>query len=264
MKVRQSTIRQFGGCPRQYYYSEVLGLGKEQVGSLTVLGSIFHYALDVYETYGRDLDLAKRTFEYYWEHPGELGEKIDFWHRGSTFLSLLDRGTKMLEQFAELEPWRGQLVGTELHFEVPLGPHTLTGTIDKLWVHPGAKRLDVVDFKTGAVVPSKLRYHLQFTAYCYASMRPEFWAGIKGFEDGHLKFGGFVRDGWWYQARDNKMFNAGERTALDYKRLYLAVEAMEQTIEAGVFPLDANGENCGYCPFVESVCGSEMPNPVDL
>lgn len=264
MRVSQTVIRQFGGCPRQYYYSEILGLGEEASGSLAVFGTVFHYSLDVYETYGRDLDLAQRTFEHFWTHPGELGEHIDFWHKGSTFLTLLKRGQDMLEKFAELEPWRGQLVGTEVHFEVPLGDHTLAGTIDKLWVRPGSKRLDIVDFKTGAFVPEKLRYHLQFTAYCYATLRPEFWEALPGFEDGLARFARFDRDGWWYQARNNKMWAAGVREVVDYKRLYLAVETMDQTIKAGVFPLDANGENCGYCPFVETVCGSEMPNPVDL
>lgn len=264
MLIRQSDIRQFGGCARQWYYSRVLGLAEEQVGSLTVLGSVFHYAADVYETYGRDLDLALRTFEYYWEHPEELQLKVDFYHRSTTWTGLMKRGLEMLERYAELELWRGELVGTEISFEVQLGEHTLSGQIDKLWVRSGQRKLDIVDFKTGAKVPEKLRYHLQFTAYCYATLRPEFWKFVPGYEDGFERFKGYERDGWWYHARDNKMFNAGLRTKLDYQRLYLAVEQMEATIDAGVFPLDANGENCGYCPFVGSVCGSEMPNPVDL
>lgn len=264
MLTRQSEVRQFGGCARQFYYSKILGLGEEQVGSLTVLGTVVHFAIDVYETYGRDLDLAQRTFLHYWENPHLLGEKIDFWHRQSTYETLRDRGLSMLERYAELEPWSGELVGTEIHFEVPIGEHVLQGTIDKLFVRTGVKRLDVIDFKTGARVPEKLRYNVQFTAYCYATLRPEFWKQVPGFEDGLERFDGFDRNGWWYHARDNKMFNAGKRTEQDYRRLFLAIEQMDATIQAGVFPLDVNGENCGYCPFADSICGSEMPNPVEL
>jgi hypothetical protein len=60
------------------------------------------------------------------------------------------------------------------------------------------------------------------------------------------------------------MWNAGDREALDYQRLYLAVIEMDKAIQADIFPLDIKGENCGYCPFVGEVCGSGMPNPVEM
>ena len=170
MKVRQSSLKQFGNCARSYYYSHILGLGQSQSGSLTVLGTVWHYAVDVYENYDHDLDLAKRTFVHYWENPDQLGERIDFWHRGTTHKGLRKRGLAMLDSYHELAPWRkGKLLGTEIRFEVPIGDHILQGTIDKLWYRPGQKKIEVIDFKTGSVVPEKLRYNIQFTAYCYAT-----------------------------------------------------------------------------------------------
>lgn len=263
MRVRQSSLKQFGICAKQYELSQVLELAEEQVGSLTVLGTVWHYAVDVYETFDHDLDLAKRTFAYYWENPKELGEKIDFWHRSTTHQGLMKRGMKMLEQYHELSPWEtGKRIGSEIHFVVPIGDHELEGTVDKLWWRPGQKRLEVLDFKTGAYVPEKLRYNIQFSAYCYATTRPEFWANVPGYEDGHVKFAKAKRGGYWYHARNGKMFSAGERELTDYKRLYLAITEMEQAINLGVFPLNIQGENCFYCPFSDGTCGSEVDEEV--
>jgi hypothetical protein len=264
MRVRQSSLKQFGKCARQYYYSQILDLGGDQQGSLTVFGTIVHYAIDVYENYGYDLDLAIRTFRHYWDHPEELGETIDFWHRRSTKPGLQKRGIEMLRKYHELAPWtEGKLLGTEIHFVVPLGDHELEGTIDKLWYRPGQKKVEVIDFKTSALVPEKLRYNIQFTAYCYATERPEFWEFVPGWEHGYQEFYGWQRAGWWYHARRNKMFNAGKRGPDDYKRLLLSVEEMEKAIELQVFPLDYSGESCGWCAYAEGVCGSEMEDPAE-
>lgn len=262
MRVRQSSLKQFGKCARQYYYSQVLGLKQDKVGSLTVLGTVFHFAVDVYESYGHDLDLAIRTFTYYWDHPERLGETIDFWHRRTTKEGLKKRGIKMLERYHELAPWtQGKLIGTEIHFVVPIGDHELEGTIDKLWYRPGKQLVEVVDFKTGAFVPERLKYNIQFTAYCYASERREFWEHVPGWEHGYEEFAGWKRGGWWYHARNNKMFNAGFRGAPDYARLLLAVNEMDNAIQNDVYPLDYSGESCGWCAYVDGVCGTEVDDP---
>ena len=264
MELRQSDLKQFGTCARSFYYSRILGLGNEYdvEGSLTVLGSVWHYAVDVYETFGNDLPLAKQTFRYYWTNPQKLGLNVDFWHRKTTFKGLMKRGLEMLDRYHELEPWRtGRLLGTEVQFRVRLGEHWLNGTVDKLYVRPQAKKIEVLDFKTGRFVPEKLKYNIQFTAYCYATTRPEFWQFVPGHEDAWEQYREYQRSGWWYHARNNKMFNAGNRGPADYQRLALAADEMNKAIESEVFPLDYSGESCGYCPYVEEICGSEMPDP---
>jgi len=267
MKVRQSSLKQFGICGRQYYYSQVLQLGGDQVGSLTVLGSVFHYAVDVYENYGYDIALAKKTFVKYWDNTDLLGFTIDFWHTRTTKQGLQKRALNMLDRYHDLHPWSdGKLIGTEINFTVPIGDHELTGTIDKLWYRPGQRKVEVIDFKTGAYVPVKLRYNIQFTAYCYATERPEFWEHVPNeeFRDGHDRFLGWKRQGWWYHARNNKMFNAGLRQAKDYKRLRLAIEEMDNAIQANTFPLDYSGENCGWCAYADEICGDEVEDPTLL
>lgn len=259
MRIRQSRLKQFADCPNQYRYAEVLGLGSESVGSLTVLGSVWHYSVEVYERLGGDLGSALATFEYYWAHPEELGFTIDFWHRRTTFDSLLKRGRKMLIRYDELAPWGGDVIGTELRFEVPLGSHVLEGTIDKLVKHQGQRLLTVVDYKTGSHVPEKLKYNLQFTAYCYATERPEFWEQL-GLPDDYYRYAGWKRSGEWFHARNTKVFNAGYRGAWDYKRLRYMADEMERSIEENIFILDYSGVTCGYCAFVD-ICGDEVEDP---
>lgn len=220
-----------------------------------------HYALDVYETYGYNLDLALRTFDTYWAQPSLLGEKIDFWHRSTTWEGLEKRGHEMIRAYHELAVWKNvseDVLGTEVHFIVPLGRHELEGTIDRLVANRGKKTISAYDFKTGAAVPEKLRFNLQFTAYAYATTRPEFWQYVPGWEDGYERFRSWSRDGWWYHARRARFYNAGKRTEADYRRLILAADEMENAIEAGVFPLDVKGENCYYCPFSDGTCGREV------
>lgn len=265
MRVRQSELKTFGTCARQYYYEKVLNLGEQETGSLTAFGTVVHYALEVYEEYDHDLATAKETFDFYWRNPDALGARIDFWHNRTSWEGLQKRGHEMLERYHDTAPYKGgRLVGTEIWFEVPIGSHILTGTIDKLFMRPGKRQLEVWDFKTGSSVPEKLRFNVQFTAYAYATLRPEFWQHVPGFEDGITLFNGWKRYGWWYHARTGKMYSAGYREGLDYQRLLLAVEEMDNAINASVYPLDVYGTACGYCPFVENVCGSETPNPVEL
>lgn len=262
MRVSPSQIGKFGDCARQWYYEKVLKLEPGLIGANTTLGSVFHYSMDVYETYNHDLDLAKKTFNYYWDHPGEIDLRIDFYYPRTSHESLRKRGIQMLDRYHELMPWKqGTLIGTEIRFEVPLGDHVLRGVIDKLFARPGKHKLEVVDFKTGVQVPKKLRYNQQFTSYCYATERPEFWEELPA---EHADFEGWSREGWWYAARDGKMHNAGTRTTLDYQRLVLAVDAMELAVEEEVYPLSISGEMCGWCPYVDEVCGSEVADPLEI
>lgn len=259
MDTRQSLLKQFANCPRQFYYSHVLGLGRGEVGSLTVLGSVWHYALDVYETLGGDLETALKTFNYYWSKPWELGLHIDYYHRGSDHEKLRKRGVAMLVRYDELAPYEGEVVGTELYFTVQVGKHRLSGTIDKLLAHPGLRALEVVDYKTAAFVPEKLKFSLQFTAYCLATELPEFWESIGRPED-FYKYAGWRRQGQWFHARNTRVYNAGTRNAIDYQRLVLMMDEMERAIEQNIFMPDYSGESCGFCPFTER-CGTEVEDP---
>lgn len=261
MEVSPSRLKVFGECANQYRYQYLLQLDGAQYGAYTALGVVFHYALEVYELYGRDLTLAVRTFDYYWDHPTELDTRIDFYPPRTTHQGLRENAHEMLERYHDLYPWKtGKLVGTEIRFEVPIGPHTLRGVIDKLFYRPGAKELQVIDFKTGNYVPTRLRYNLQFTCYLYAVTRPEFWTQVPGWEDFWSTATGLKVQGQWYHARNGKMFNAGFRNDSDYKRLLLAIDRMEQAIDSDIYPLTIEGTACGWCSWVD-ICGTEVDSP---
>lgn len=261
MQVSPSKIKVFGDCANQYKYQYHLKLPGEQHGAYTVLGTVFHYAVEVYEIYGNNIDLAVKTFRYYWDHSDELGQKIDWYPPRTSHRSLGERGVDMLERYHGLSPWKGgQLVATEVRFEVPLGDHLLRGVIDKLFYRPQAHELQIIDFKTGSRVPQRLRYNLQFTCYLYATTRPEFWEQVPGWEDFWPEAMLLKRMGQWFHAQNNKMFNAGYRDDSDYKRLLLAVDQMDAAIEAEIFPLTIEGEACGWCPWID-ICGTEVPSP---
>lgn len=256
MEISASQLNTFGDCARRWYYTKVLGLDEGPVGALTVFGSVIHYCLDVYETYSYDLDLALKTFRHYWRNPDQLNLKVDYFEQRVTWNALNQRGQDMLSRYAEMRPWRlGTLLGNEVYFEVPLGEHNLRGSIDRLYVHPGKKTVEVMDFKTGARVPNKLRYNLQFTAYLYATTRPELWEML---DIDPTLYQDHRREGYWYHARNGKMYKVGARTELDYKRLQLAADQMAAAHKAEVYPLTISGVSCEWCPFFEEVCGSEI------
>lgn len=251
-------LRRFASCPHQFGLS-LEEPRDEEVGSLTTLGSVFHYTIDVYETTDHNLGAAKATFEHYWRYPEQLGLRVDFWHQRTSWSSLFDRGITMLERYDEAGTWRkGRLIGTEIGFSVPLGNHTLTGHIDQLWDHPGTKTLEVVDLKTGANVEDKLRWNVQFTAYCYGTERPEFWAN--GRADRYTKYRDYVRVGRLYHLRSGRVHDAGPREEIDYRRLLRAVDAMDEAVTLGVFPLNISGPTCGYCPYTDR-CGMDVEDP---
>lgn len=261
MRASPSRIKTFGDCANSYKYRYVLELEGDTYNAFTVVGSVFHYAAEVYEQYDCDIDLAVKTLRYYWNHLDELGLRIDAYPPRTSHQGLEDHAVDMLERYHQLAPWKGgELIGTEITFDVPLGRHVLRGVIDKLFARPQVQELQIIDYKTGYKVPKKLKFNIQFTSYMYASSRPEFWEQVPGYEHSYEQFKDYKRVGQWYHARNNKMFNAGYRDDSDYRRLLLAVDQMEASIKNDIYPLTIEGEVCGWCPWVE-ICGTEVESP---
>lgn len=257
MQVSPSRLRTFGNCANQYKYKYVLQLGGDQVGALTVAGSVIHYALEVHDQFGQNLQQALDTFDYYWNNPKELGETIDYYPPRVNHESIRSNAHEMIRRYHDSVPWKkGKLIGTEIRFEVPLGRHTLRGIIDRLDLR--ANRLEIIDHKTGSYIPKNLRHDLQFTSYLYATTQPEFWEQVPGDYAGFWEEAETLpRFGIWHDVRNNKTVHAGERTVADYHRLELAVNQMEAALEADVYPLSISGDACGWCAWSE-ICGTEI------
>lgn len=243
-----------------------------------------HHALEVFERLrpAEGVDSAaykaSETFLYYW-HPSNIEaicEKIPTggWLKGHTYSELRQRGITAIRSYAdEVKFDDHELLGTEYGFAVPIDgtwdeelaePHVLVGSIDRLAVRYYARKLTVCidDFKTGKEYRF-LRHNLQFTAYCYATTKEEFWTGWLG-EDGfgevrgralYERFRDAGRRGTWINLRQFKMQDAGWRGTQDYARFSLAVTQIAMSIQADIYPLTITGEACTWCSY-RDICGS--------
>lgn len=112
-----------------------------------------------------------------------------------------------------------------------------------------------------------LRQRVQFSAYCYATTTPEFWAGAGG-EDGfaerglelHERFQRSYRRSEWVSLRDMEVKDAGFRGPDDYERFARAVNQLVTAIRLNVYPMSIDGDTCQYCEFRDSCGGIGVPD----
>jgi hypothetical protein len=143
------------------------------------------------------------TFAHYW-HPMNIAticDPVDLWLPRQGYSEMRTKGMNAIRDYALLMKFDDhELLATEYEFQVPIdgtydelteAPHVLAGTIDRLAVRHYSRKpaLCVDDYKSGKEY-RYLRQNLQFTAYCYATTKREFWTGWRG-EDG---FGAVARN----------------------------------------------------------------------
>ncbi len=279
MQIHQSDVSAWARCP-QAMYLQRQGHKGVQTSALS-FGTVMHYALEVFEREWRSgtrwvtaKAMAIDTFKHYW-HPLNIENvttPVEVWLRGQSYAGLARIGVEGLTWYAEYaRDADEELLATEYSFQVPIEgtwdydldePHILVGTIDRLAAryYKGVLVIEVGDYKTGKDY-TYLRQNIQFSAYCMASTRREFWAGWRG-EDGFGERGPDLFDrfkttprrGAWFSLRGKKVMDAGWRGPDDYARFALAVEQITASMKADIYPLSITGENCSYCTF-RSICG---------
>lgn len=119
----------------------------------------------------------------------------------------------------------------------------------------------VVTHNTSKKTPTYgyLEEDLQFTAYSYATLQPEFWVAMfpgqpaKGLEL-YEKYKDLPRYGEWVQLTDSKRMDAGIREERHYNRLIMAVNAMADSIAMRIFVPTISGETCRFCDYRKQ-CG---------
>ncbi len=285
--IHQSDIASWIRCPTSYMYSRA-GRPQKQY-SATAYGSVVHYALETFERLRHQPDVsfvdavkaAVETFEHYW-HPLNIDaicEPVQEWLPRQTYGDLRLKGVESIRAYCQLVKFdEAEVLAVEHGFQVPIAgtwdeelgePHVLAGTIDRLATrfHLGHPYIAVDDYKTGKDYRF-LRQNLQFTAYCYATTRPEFWVGWRG-EDGfgeergtelYQRFQHRARRGTWINMRTVKLQDAGWRGPKDYERFALAVEQLLASIKADIYPLSLSGETCQYCPYTDICAGVGVPD----
>lgn len=266
MIIRQSMIKQWIKCPLLIRW-EREGLPRLQSGSLTY-GSIIHDCV-LWMEVNQDLDGAVQRFKELWTYPERLGPEypVDYYVKGTSWTKFMEKGPELLKNWWGIISWETDLVlGREYAFDVPIGNgHTLHGTIDKLTVrwHAATEEWIVLisDYKTNNKTPTYgyLEEDLQFSAYGYATMQPEFWEpmfpgdpakGLALWE----KYKSFPRHGEWVQLAAGKRMDAGIRVERHYSRLIYACNQMADSIDLGIYVPNISGESCRYCEFRKQ-CG---------
>lgn len=270
MIVRQSMLKHWMDCPLKVRYEQIDKLPREQSGSL-IFGSIVHDCVLFLEETG-DLDAAIARFKNFWVNPHQLDPEyqVDYYVRGTNWRKFMEKGEELLRRWWQIIQWETDLVlAREYTFNVPIGNgHTLHGTIDKLVVRYRAATdewvLLISDYKTNNKVPTYgyLEEDLQFSAYGYASLQPEFWANLPGGRGMELmeQYKDYPRYGEWVQLVGAKRMDAGIRTERHYNRLIMAVNGMADSIAMRIFVPNISGESCRYCDFRKQ-CG--LPELMD-
>lgn len=263
MQVRQSTLKQWAKCPLIYKHSEIDGLSREQSGSLTY-GSILHDCVLWMEVH-QDVEGAVRRFKEFWLAPTLLDPiyAVDYYVKGTSWKRFMEQGPIVLRNWWSIIRWDSALTLAREHtFEVPIGQdgNTLCGTIDKLEIRFRAAVnsyvVQVVDYKSDKKTPTYgyLADDLQFSAYCYATTRPEFWASLPRGPELFAQYRELPRYGEWVQLTAPRRMDAGVREQRHYNRIAMAVDALAQSVAMRIFVPTISGESCRYCEF-RKPCG---------
>ena len=265
MIIRQSDMKTWQKCPLQWRYQNIDGLPREQSGALT-FGSIVHRCAERLEV-DQDIEAAVAAFHAAWAAPEAVDPEylIAYWMPGTSWAKYDQEGERILRAYWELVQWDfDSVLAREYSFNVPIGDgHTLHGTIDKLVVRilgtTGRPAMGIVDLKTNRKTPTYdwLEDDLQFTAYSYATLQPEFWVNLP---DGMFeRFLDLPRFGEWVQLTGPKRMDAGTREDHHYRRLERAVNEMAKSINAQIFVPNLSGESCRYCEFRKQCGLPEVP-----
>lgn len=301
--IRQSDLSSWARCQLQKFYNDRAKVDPDapQPASLsaTAYGSVVHHCLHQLELMvheGREdaLEVALAAFEHYW-HPqniGAIAEPITEWIARQTFGGLRERGRAAITSTYELlRKDDSHPLALEYQFAVPLEiagrQHTFTGTVDRLTIRRQYSKpyLGLDDYKSGRQ-PTYLRWHMQGTAYAWASIQPEFWSGwpdsgvgeLATFDEDVLErlvemfasWGYSLHSGThrelplasrrfrWINVKDIKFADGGWRTERDYSRLQLAVDAYIRACEAEIYSVNLDGEVCRYCPFQKTCAGTGL------
>lgn len=255
MQIRQSDIQTWQRCPLQWRFRHIDKL-TEGRSSAPEFGTCIHSAVEYLES-SHDLPGALALFDKLWSDA-----EVDYFIARTSFKSYMDKGKKILKWWWDIVQWDMATVIVREHtFSVPLGRHTLNGTIDKLEIRylQGGSVVTVVDYKTNAKLPTReyLRHNVQFTAYCYATTQPEFWVNIPNGDKLFEQYKSAPRQGEWVALAEYggpKRVSADVRTQRDYNRLLMVVDNIEEAIGMGIYIPNLGGESCEYCGFREQ-CG---------
>jgi hypothetical protein len=256
--IRQSTLKTWSDCQLKYFWQNEKKAPREQSSALS-WGTTIHEAVLAMEVAG-DLQVGLNRFCEIWDNLENHGLEYAYILPRNSHLGYRELGINALRNWWGLIQWESDIIlGREYPFSVPLGDHTLTGTIDKLALRQlkhGEWVVLVSDYKTNSKAPTRdyLAHDIQFSAYAYATTRPEFWANIPDGDEIFRQHVGSRRFGEWVHLRTTKRIDAGVREQYHYNRLQYLVNNMDLSISMGIYSPTLTGASCEYCEY-RLVCG---------
>ena len=169
LQLSASKLETYEDCALRYFYEYVLRVGDES-NVYAELGSLVHEVLRAF------LDPDNDEVDYSLDGLHELGERM--WRDDlARYRPQVEEARR--DYFDMLEHWwdaegalvRPDVVAVERRFEVDVGPHKVTGSIDRVDRIDGGLR--IVDYKTGSkeTPEAEMPDNLQLAVYHLAACR---------------------------------------------------------------------------------------------
>lgn len=297
MRFSPTRLKTWQDCQLQAkftYIDKIPGVG----GSAAAWGNCLHHALELFNKGLVDVEGAIEAFEEAWADPTTIDVGPFVWGPYDDYQKMRVEGVAILRDYVGRLRWTDRnVLFAEHRFCVPFGKHQLTGVVDLGEIGESGGRvrsskkarepvLKLVDYKSGrnSYKPyvSNLKLDIQFTAYAYASLQPEFWMGwttadektgeVEVWEPVHElgkkmyeTYLEYPRRPVWCQLRQGgKETDCGERTDVDYMRLYRLCNAVEEAIEKEAFTPHISGDTCGLCDYAGTICPMEVPTRAEM
>jgi CRISPR/Cas system-associated exonuclease Cas4 (RecB family) len=273
MKFSASMIKNFMSCGLQAKFNYIEKRPQLQNAAAS-FGTAVHLAIELYLN-TKDQEAAERCFLYVWDNPEEFDINPHFYFPRTSYGDYRERGIKFIRNYVDSYKWVDrEIIATEHKFCVDIGEHQLSGVVDILETKVGSKELTVTDLKTGRrPTAQNLHFDIQFCIYLYAAQQKQFWCGYepeiekyKGFENGeelYERYKDYTFTGVWYDLRAAKEYPVGERTELDYQKLYRCLDQIARAVELEVFIPDISGDTCGICSYKDICPLYEVPEKED-
>jgi len=271
MKVNPSLLKSFQSCAYKYKMARDNPDVVELQSGAASYGTLVHKCIEMY-LLGRPVEDCVDFFNTVWTEPGLMGIQPDYYPPRTSHGAYRTKGIAAIEGFHEEHRWSTrEVLATEFRFCIPFGNHFISGIVDALEYDADTDTLHIIDFKTGyRPNADNLRFDIQFLSYVIAIRTKGFWCGYEpeiekytGFPNGEELLARFVDSSVvasWYDLRNSKEYEVGEKTDRDVERLHLLCDQMEKAIERDVFVPTITGDSCRWCAYQE-ICPAYVREP---
>ena len=237
LRLSATQLDTYENCPLNYQYQYVAGVRGEGSVSASV-GTIVHATLESFLLgEDRSLEALLAALDLHWD-PAAFAyrpQEADYRRRADGWLH---------RWWADELPRIAEVIAVEHHFTIEVGPHELTGSIDRISRDTDG-RLEIVDYKTGAAPAGRIDDdNLQLATYHLAATRDPAIAAHGSPDRLRLHYLDSGSGPLPHSGKDIDQPIATDHVERTEARILLTAEAiLDEQFEASV---DAS---CDYCSF---------------